>query len=223
MDLPHAAGPCFVKGHAARFFWLTCTKGQGNLFDAAPRSVGSRGRIMRAARKPHDHSSALERNEVSAQVKTEPAARLAPETRSPLLCIRPFICGPQPRRFRRVPTHVVGVHPEQRRHPRAKLALPLRLRRVAGELEPFPVTLVTRNISSTGVYFLCPRPIDRSTPIELEVALVHRPLGRGSVHMTTLAHVVRTEPAATPGWHGIAATFDDVEFERDEVLPPRFC
>lgn len=178
---------------------------------------------MRAARKPHDHSSESELNESSAQLKSEAAVRPVPEMPSPLLRIRPFMCGPQPRRFQRVPTHVVGVHPEHRRNPRAKLALPLRLRRVSGELEPFPVTLVTRNISSTGVYFLCPRPIGAGTAIELEVYLVHRPLGRGSVHMTTLAHVVRTEPAATPGWHGIAATFDDVEFERDEVLPPRFC
>ena len=222
MDLPLAIRPCFIKGHAARFFWLTCTKGQGNLFAQRPEAFGAGG-IMRAARKPYDHSTEPELNENSAQSKTEAAARPAPETRSPLLCIRPFICGPQPRRFQRVPTHVVGVHPEQRHHPRAKLALPLRLRRVASELEPFPVTLVTRNISSTGVYFLCPRPISPGTPIELEVALVHRPLGRGSVYLTTLAHVVRIESAATPGWHGIGATFDDVEFERDEGLPPRFC
>lgn len=178
---------------------------------------------MRAARKPYDHLTESEHDEVLAHASAEAAVQPAPEIRSPLLCIRPFICGPQPRRFRRVPTHVVGVHPEQRRHPRAKLALPLRLRRVSGALEPFPVTLVTRNISSTGVYFLCPRALDKGTPIELEVALINRPLGRGSVLMTTLAHVIRTEPAATPGWHGIAATFDDVEFERDEVLPPRFC
>ncbi len=181
MDLPLAIRPCFIKGHAARFFWLTCTKGQGNLFAQRPEAFGAGG-IMRAARKPYDHSTEPELNENSAQSKTEAAARPAPETRSPLLCIRPFICGPQPRRFQRVPTHVVGVHPEQRHHPRAKLALPLRLRRVASELEPFPVTLVTRNISSTGVYFLCPRPISPGTPIELEVALVHRPLGRGSVY-----------------------------------------
>src|SRR5260370_9779415 len=127
----------------------------------------------------------------------------------------PFMGGPHPRRFQRVPTHVVGVHPEQRRHPRAKLALPLRLRRVAGDLEPFPATLVTRNISSTGVYFLCPRPISPGTPIELEVALVHRPLGRGSVYMTTLPHLVRIESAATPGCHGIGPTFPDVEFAPD--------
>lgn len=140
----------------------------------------------------------------------------------PTLQILPFIRGPQPRRFRRVPTHVVGVHPEQRRDPRAKLALPLRLRRVGQERQDFAVTLVTRNMSSTGVFFLCPRELEPGSAIELEVGLVNRPMGCGSVLMTTLAHVVRIEPANVPGWYGIAATFDDVEFRRDEPIPTRF-
>ncbi|HXN22478.1 MAG TPA: PilZ domain-containing protein [Candidatus Dormibacteraeota bacterium] len=140
----------------------------------------------------------------------------------PVLRILPFSRGPQPRRFKRVPTHVVGVHPEQRRDPRATLALPLRLRRVDEERQEFAVTLVTRNISSTGVFFLCPRQLKHGSSIELEVGLVNRPMGRGSVLMTTLAHVVRVEEAAVPGWYGIAATFDDVEFQRDEAVPARF-
>jgi hypothetical protein len=84
------------------------------------------------------------------------------------------------------------------------------------------VTLVTRNISCTGVFFLCPRELETGSAIELEVGLVHRPMGCGSVLMTTLAHVVRVEPATVPGWYGIAATFDDVEFQRDEPIPARF-
>jgi len=128
----------------------------------------------------------------------------------------------KPRKFARVPTHVVGVLHEQRAYPRAALCLPLRLKRVAGPREPVSVTLLTKNISSSGVYFLCPRRIEPGTPIELEVALVDRPLGRGSVRMTTAAHVVRVEPAETPGWHGLAASFDDISFQRDEPIPPRF-
>src|SRR3982074_1177772 len=50
----------------------------------------------------------------------------------------------QPRRFARVPTHAVGVHPEHREYPRATLQLPLRLRSVNKISEEFPVTLVTR-------------------------------------------------------------------------------
>ncbi len=128
----------------------------------------------------------------------------------------------KPRGFPHVPTHVVGVVHERRLYPRAALRLPLRLKRVAGQREPAPVTLLTKNISSSGVYFLCPRWIEPGTPIELEVGLVERPLGHGSVRMTTAAHIVRVEPTDTPGWHGLAASFDDITFQRDEPIPPRF-
>jgi PilZ domain len=129
---------------------------------------------------------------------------------------------PQPRRFARVPTHAVGVHPEHRIYPRATLKLPLRLRCVDHVPEEFPVTLVTRDISSTGVYFLCPRPLAIGALLELEIVLVNKPMGHGNVVLTTRAHVQRCDPAATPGWHGIAASFDDVEFDRDDRVPSRF-
>lgn len=131
--------------------------------------------------------------------------------------------GPSPlqRNAFRVPTHVVGVAFERRLYARAALNLPLRLRRVGEQVEPVPVTLLTRDISSSGVYFLAPRRIEPGTPIELEVALVDRPFGQGSVRMCTAAHVVRADETHTPGWHGLAATFDDIAFDRDESLPDR--
>jgi hypothetical protein len=128
----------------------------------------------------------------------------------------------QPRRFARVPTHAVGVHPEHREYPRATLKLPLRLRSVDNVPEEFPVTLVTRDISSTGVYFLCPRPLAFAASLELEIVLVSKPMGHGNVVLTTGAHVQRCEPAAMPGWYGIAASFDDVQFDRDDRVPARF-
>lgn len=118
-----------------------------------------------------------------------------------------------------MPTHVVGVALERRSHARAALNLPLRLRRVGEQVEPVPVTLLTRDISSSGVYFLAPRRIEPGTPIELEVALVDRPFGQGSVRMCTAAHVVRADETQTPGWHGLAVTFDDIAFDRDEAVP----
>jgi hypothetical protein len=142
--------------------------------------------------------------------------------RVPALRVAPLLGPAQPRRFVRVPTHAVGVHPEQREYPRATLNLPLRLRGAGGVPEQSPVTLVTRDISSTGVYFLCPRQLAVGTPIELEIVLVSKPLGLGNVVMATRAHVCRTEPAAMPGWHGIAAAFDDVQFDRDDHIPSRF-
>jgi hypothetical protein len=37
-----------------------------------------------------------------------------------------------------------------------------------------------------------------------------------------MAHVRRAEAAAMPGWYGIAAVFDDVQFDRDDRIPSRF-
>jgi hypothetical protein len=88
--------------------------------------------------------------------------------------------------------------------------------------EESPITLVTRDISSTGVYFLCPRLLAVGASIELEVVLVSKPLGLGNVVMATMAHVCRTESAAMPGWYGVAACFDDVQFDRDDRVPSRY-
>ncbi len=147
---------------------------------------------------------------------------LAEVPRVPALRLAPFPVPSQPRRFVRVPTHAVGVHPEHREYPRATLNLPLRLRAAGGVPEESPITLVTRDISSTGVYFLCPRQLVAGASIELEIVLVSKPLGLGNVVVATMAHVRRAETAAMPGWYGIAAAFDDVQFDRDDRIPSRF-
>jgi hypothetical protein len=130
---------------------------------------------------------------------------------------------PGPRRFARVPTHAVGVVEDRRRAPRAALSLPMRLLRVAELPEPFPVTLVTRNISSSGIYFLAPRLISPGTAIELEVALLDRAAGQGRVQMCTAAHIVRCDAVDMPGWYGYAASFDDFALRRDDIVPMRRC
>jgi hypothetical protein len=140
----------------------------------------------------------------------------------PTLRVTPLLAPGQPRRFVRVPTHAVGVNREQREYPRASLKLPLRLRKVNDVAEEFPVTLVTRDISSTGVFFLCPKAIAVGALVELEIVLVSRPLGHGSVIIVSAAQVRRIEPAAMPGWFGVAASFDDVHFDRDDGVPSRF-
>jgi hypothetical protein len=128
----------------------------------------------------------------------------------------------RPRGIRRVPTHTVGVSNERRTYARANLRLALRVTRVAGQRQPEPVRLCTRDISSSGVFFLCPQRIEPGTPVEIEVALVDRPRRYGSVRMITEAHIVRAEPARANGWHGLAAIFDDITFHRSDPLPPRF-
>jgi c-di-GMP-binding flagellar brake protein YcgR len=122
----------------------------------------------------------------------------------------------------RVPTHAVGVHTEQRESPRASLKLPLQLRSVCGVREEYPITLVTRDISSSGVFFLCPKSLEAGTEIELDIVLVSRPLGYGNVVVSSRARVCRTESANMPGWYGIAARFDDFAFDRDDHIPGRF-
>ncbi len=140
--------------------------------------------------------------------------------RTPSLRVLPLQPLNPMRRFARVPTHAVGVFHEQREYPRASLRLPLRLRSVNRRDEDFPITLVTRDISSSGVFFLCPRQLTVGSPIELEVVLVSRPMGRGNVVMVSIARVLRVEPASMPGWFGIAASFGDLEFGRDDQVTP---
>jgi hypothetical protein len=149
-----------------------------------------------------------------------------PETssfpRMPALRVMPLLRTPQPRQCVRVPTHAVGVHNEHRESPRASLRLPLQLRSVAGILEEYPITLVTRDISSSGVYFLCPKSLAIGTEIELDIVLVSRPLGYGNVVISSKARICRIEPANMPGWHGVAASFEDFAFDRDDHIPNRF-
>jgi PilZ domain len=157
-----------------------------------------------------------------AQSAAPESAALPTVSRVPALRVAPLLQSPLPRRFVRVPTYAVGVVPEHREYPRATLRLPLRLRSVSGVAEEFPITLVTRDLSSTGVFFLSPKMLAMGTAVELEIVLVSRPMGYGNVVIATMAQVRRVEPAAMPNWFGIAASFDDVQFGRDDGQPARF-
>jgi hypothetical protein len=122
----------------------------------------------------------------------------------------------------RVPSHAVPVPHERRTYPRARLRLPLKVVRIAGRRESEPQVLYTSNISSSGLYARCPLELKPGTPVDLEVELVRRMAGRGNVRMLTQAHVVRLERDAKNGWHSVAFTFDDISFQRDDILPPQF-
>ena len=129
---------------------------------------------------------------------------------------------PRTDHFLNVPTHAVNVMGNRRTCARAFLRLPLSLTGVNGLDLEFPIPLETRDISASGVYFVAPQRIEPGTPIAMEVGLTDRPLGMGSVRMSTYARVVRVEIHTSRGWFGLAATFDHYEFRRDESLPPRF-
>ena len=125
----------------------------------------------------------------------------------------------QPRGINRVPTHTVGRVRERRAYARARLSLPLRLDRVAGQRHTQHYFLQTSDISSSGLFFLSPLRIEAGTPIELQEKLIAQPVARATVHMSAIAHVVRTEAAEKPGWYGVAASFDDISYRRDEKFP----
>lgn len=118
-----------------------------------------------------------------------------------------------------VPERPIRRGQERRAYMRVRLALPLRVKRVAGQRAANTRALRTEDISSSGVFFLSPRKIEPGTPIELELLVVDRPLRPGSVRMRAEAHVIRTASATRAGWHGVAAAFDDIRFFRDEQAP----
>jgi hypothetical protein len=122
----------------------------------------------------------------------------------------------------RVPTHTVTVAHERRGYARANLCLPLRILRVAGRRETRPQPFQTLDISSSGLRARCSFEIKLGTPVNLEVELVRRREGSGTVKLMSQAHVVRVEPEEKTGWHALAFNFDDITFERDDLLPPVF-
>jgi len=161
-----------------------------------------------------DQSNSIRSHAAIEELPARPATSIADPP--------PWTTRAQPKGIARVPTHAIRPPEERRAYARAKLSLPLRVKRIAGQRERAGEPLRTTNISSSGVLFLCPQRIEPGTPIAIEVCLVDRPFGRGTVKMTTEAHVVRAEPALRPGWHSLAATFDDITFHREEPLPSRF-
>jgi len=190
-----------------------------NYLDASEGEMSAQSNALRQEPEKFAAPPATLGPVVVPAIASTATARATGAPRVPSLRVMPLQPVNPMRRFARVPTHAVGVFPEHREYPRASLRLPLRLRAVAGHPEDFPITLVTRDISSSGVFFLCPRKLALDTQIELEVVLVSRPMGRGNVLIVSNARVTRIEPAAMPGWFGIAASFDDLEFDRDDNIP----
>ncbi len=172
---------------------------------------------MRTASYPKTiDPSPTPRQEPSAKLKM--AAHPAPAiTEAPAWMVRA-----KPTGIARVPTHAVRPVAERRGYMRAKLSLALHVKRIAGERAGNCTNLRTTDISSSGVLFLCPQHIEPKTPLEIEVCVLDRPFGRGSVRMITEAHVVRADTSSRPGWYSLAVTFDDITFQRDEPIPSRF-
>lgn len=110
---------------------------------------------------------------------------------------------------------------ERRTFARARMALSLAVRRVAGQPCSQPPALRTIDISSSGASFLYPQRIEPGTPLHLEVTLIEERRRHRAVRMCSDAHVVRAEAAGKSDWHTLAVVFDEIGYERDEHLLAR--
>jgi hypothetical protein len=98
---------------------------------------------------------------------------------------------------------------ERRRYRRFIAWLPLRVTAVAGKVEPAPVTVLTRNISKSGVCFATPQSIEPGESIEIEVKLIGFGPNGTDVSVSGAGSVVWVEARNNHGWYKLAATFGE--------------
>jgi PilZ domain len=185
---------------------------------AVPEAFFLKGGTMRSARRPRTGKSVSKQKSDAASFFV--AAGISQESKKTRSQAARNIWI-EPRGMERIPTHAVHVPNERRAYARAQLQLPLQILRIAGHRETDFDQLMTIDISSSGVRTRCPFEIPVGTPVHLEVELVKRPSGCGTVRLVTQAQVVRTRPDSE-GWHTVAFSFDEITFERDEMAPPQF-
>jgi hypothetical protein len=99
--------------------------------------------------------------------------------------------------------------PERRRYPRFNAWLPLRLISVAGKMEPAGETLLTQNVSKTGVCFPARRRIEPGQFIKVEVTLLGGGPAGNDVRVSAEGYIVRAEAGDEPGWYNLAAAFGE--------------
>ncbi len=99
--------------------------------------------------------------------------------------------------------------PDRRRHPRFTAWLPLRLKIVGGIIQHDSPPLLTQNLSKTGLCFPAPQRIEPGESIEVEVTFLGAGLGGNNICISSTGYIVRAESTKKPGWHKLAATFDE--------------
>jgi hypothetical protein len=101
---------------------------------------------------------------------------------------------------------------EQRRSQRFQLALPMTL--VRGSQGEVSKMAETRNVSSTGVYFLVGESIEPGTLLEFIITLPEEISMAGPVRLLCKGKVTRVEPQEEARL-GVAATIERYEFLRE--------
>ncbi len=111
-------------------------------------------------------------------------------------------------------TTVNPLTKEQRRSQRFELALPLTLIRGSrGEINRLGET---RNLSSTGVYFVVGEAVELGSPLEFVVTLPDEISLRGQVRLLCKGKVTRIEQQEQ-SLVGVAATIERYEFVREDT------
>jgi hypothetical protein len=195
-----------------------------HIASAVPEAFFLKGGTMRSARRLRGQKSVPSAKSDSATMSSAASFLAAAGSSRESIMIRGNAARNDWSALRgiaRVPTHVVHVANERRVHPRAQLQLPMRILRVAGRHETEFEQAMTIDISSSGLRTACPFAIRVGASVQLEVELVTRPSGCGSVRLIAEAQVVRVQPDSN-GWHTLAFNFDEISFERDEMAPPQF-
>lgn len=95
---------------------------------------------------------------------------------------------------------------EQRKNQRFDLRLPLEIVRTGATPKNIGET---RNMSSSGVLFTSPSPVDIGQPIEYMITLPKAPAARAEVRLRCIGKVVREDDSA------FAATLERYEFVRN--------
>jgi hypothetical protein len=103
----------------------------------------------------------------------------------------------------------VTLTPERRRHQRFTAWLPLRLLAVGGIIQKYPLLLLTQNLSKTGLCLPSPQRIEPGLSIEVEVTFLGVGLRGNNISITSTGHIVRAELSKKPGWHKLAAAFEE--------------
>ena len=98
---------------------------------------------------------------------------------------------------------------ERRRYPRFSVSLPLRLKRMKNQKEGDVETLLSEDISRSGLRFRTRERIALGESIEVEVTLAaHGPAG-ADILVIGKGLIVRSEKSHEAGWYQLAAAFAD--------------
>lgn len=191
---------CYPLGHSAARFGLTPVWVRRTIRSAAILGTRYPGGIMCAA--AHSNKlQALNAAETETASASTPSAAVTERARLS-------------RRTRQRPS-LRRLVEERRLYPRLPLQLTVRVKRVDGRPQAQVLDLATTDISCSGICFLSENKLQVGAPIDLEVLLAEQPAGRPGMKMFTAAHVVRVEPADTPGWFAVAAIFLDITFDHE--------